>query len=379
MKGLTKALLPALIAAALIDSAHAQNECEELEGTPPGLYTTTDEGKTFLIKDDKLVEMSAGESGFADESGVRCIKRPPQFLDWPCSTQAARSRMFTTYELHEISSQDQIEEIVRRYFDIPEVIAPIPNWIDGEYHGIFSYNDLVPYSSNEYWYHPSPNRPFLDEKRPRSLLVSLYVGLNEVVIDKYAIDRLRAELGTNQIPVTFVFNDTNVVPISYFGSNVSLEEVRKAFFERGIKLADVPMWWLGDYHLRPTVAEFEQFFDIPPLSDIDAKKQEAIRKDLEESGFSRKPIIVSVLADSNTMVVDQPERLRVAASMGIDRIPTAFFFVEPDAVLARCGPGTPVGFGSSAISGETTPAGGAIVPPGVVVTPPPPDPEASDS
>ena len=51
-------------------------------------------------------------------------------------------------------------------------------------------------------------------------------------------------------------------------------------------------------------------------------------------------------------------------------------FIEPDMILARCGPGTPAG--SSSVSGSTTPIGGATVPPGAV-TPPPTEPEASDS
>ena len=168
MKKLSPSLLPALIAAALFSaSAEAQREdCIELEGTPPGLYTTTDEGKTFLLKDGKMVEMGPGESGFADGDKVACIKKPPAFLDWPCSTQAAQSRMFSTYELSEIEDDNPLKEIVRRYFEIPQVIQPIPFWQDGEYHGTFNYNDLLQFSSPEFWYHPDPNRPFMDPKRP---------------------------------------------------------------------------------------------------------------------------------------------------------------------------------------------------------------------
>ncbi len=179
--------------------------------------------------------------------------------------------------------------------------------------------------------------------------------------------------------MTFVFNDSNVVPISYFGPNVSLEEVHKAFFERGIKLADVPIWWLGDYHLQATIEEYEKFFDIPPLEDISPEKQQAIRAELESEGFTRKPFIVTVLSESATMVIDQPERLRVAASMDMKRMPLVFNFIEQDSVLARCGAGTPIGYGSNAISGETTPPGGAVIPPGAPVIPPPPDPDVSKS
>jgi len=348
----------------------------ELEGAPPGLYATTDEGRTFLVQDGETVELGPGEAGFANEDGVQCIKKPPKFLDWPCATDAAQSRMFNTYEIEDLTADNPMKEVVERYFQVPEVLAPIPNWIDGEYHAVFNYHDIIQFSSPEYWYFPSPDRPLLSPKRPRALLISLFVGTNQVVIDNNAIDALRKELGSDEIPVAFVFNDSNTVPISYFGSNVSLEEVSKAFKERGIKVADVPMWWLGDFSLTPTIEEFEAFFDIPALEDISPEKQAELKADLEAHGFTRKPLLVTLMAESGTMAVDQPARARVAASMGITRIPTSLIFVEPDMHLARCGPGTPVG--SGAVSGSTTPIGGATVPPGPVV-PPPTEPEASDS
>lgn len=376
VKPITRALLPCLIASLLAGNALAQqDECEEMEGTPPGLYTTTDEGRTFLIKDDDIVEMGPGESGFADESGVKCITRSPKFLDWPCSTQAAQSRMFNTYSITDIKSENRMQEVVDRYFKVPEVIAPIPNWIDGEFHATFNYQDIIQYSSPEYWYFPDEKRPILSGKRPRSLQISLFVGTNQVVIDNNMIDALRKELGTDELPVTFVFNDSNTVPVSYFGSNISLEEAFKAFVERGIKIAEVPMWWQGDYHLTPTIEEFEKFFEIPLLEEIDPKKRADLEADLREHGFSRKSIIVSMFSESASMAVDQPDRVRVAASIGITRIPTTFNFIEPDSILARCGPGTPIG--SSAVSGASTPIGGPTVPP--TVQPPVVEPPASDS
>lgn len=374
MKVLHKAILPALISSALAGNVWAQDseDCVELEGTPPGMYVTTEQGETYIQKDGKEVNLGPGDAGFADEGGATCIKKPPEFLAWPCTTQAAQSRMFDTYTIDDLENNNQLKEIVQRYFDVPEVLTPIPVWIDGEYNGVFNYNDLIQFSSPEYWYFTNPDVPILSGKRPRSLLVSLYVGTNQVVVDNNMFDALRKELGTNDIPVTFVFNDSNTVPISYFGANASLEEVNKAFNERGIKVADVPMWWQGDYSLRTTVEEFEKFFDIPDLEDISPEKQEALRADLEAHGFTRKSIIVTLFAESGTMAVDQPERIRVAASMGMDRIPTTFSFIEQDSLVAHCGPGTPIG--SSGVSGSTTPASGATVPPGAPVVPPEPEP-----
>jgi hypothetical protein len=132
------------------------------------------------------------------------------------------------------------------------------------------------------------------------------------------------------------------------------------------------MWWQGDAQLLPTIEEFEKFFDIPALEDIDPNTQEALRRDLEEHGFTRKSIIVSLFGGPGTMAVDQPQRIRVAASMGITRIPTTFNFIEEDTLYASCGPGTPAGAG--AVSGSTTPVGAAVVPPTAAVVPPPVDP-----
>jgi len=376
VKVLTRAMLPTLIASVLATSAWAQEDCVELEGTPPGMYTTTDEGRTYLSKDGDVVELGPGEAGFADEDGVKCIQKPPEFLDWPCSTDAAQSRMFNTYALEDLETDNKMKEVVERYFQVPEVLAPFPNWIDGEYNSVFNYNDIIQFSSPAYWYHVNPDQPVMSDKRPRSLLVALFVGTNQAVVDSNMIDALREELGTDEIPITFVFNDTNVVPISFFGSNVSLEEVSKAFNERRIKAAEVPMWWKGDFHLMPTVAEFEQFFEIPPLEEISADNQASLKADLEAHGFTRKPILVTMFAESGSMAIDQPERVRVAVSMGITDIPTALVFIEPDVLLARCGPGTPAG--SSSVTGTSTPIGGATVPPGVA-SPPPAEDAASDS
>jgi len=375
LKHLARSILPALISSALATTAALAQTAEPEKAAVPGLYVTTDEGRTYLQQGEETIEMKAGESGFANEEGMQRIEQLPEALDWPCSGTVAMSRKFATYAIGELSEKDRAAEIARRYFEIPEVIEPIPNWIDGEYHATFSVDELLQFSSPEYWYFPNPDQDYLHPKRPTALLVSMYVGITTAIVDNNAFDILRKLHGDDEIPVVFVFNDSNTVPISYFGDNVSLEEVFTAFQERGIKLADPPMWWLGDYHLTPTIDEFEKFFDVPPLDEIPQDSQDSIREDLATYGFTRKPIIVSVLAEAGIMTVDQPRRIRMAAEMGITRIPTVMNFVEMDSVVARCGPGTPLGFGASAISGESTPEPGATVPPGVgAPMPPPPDP-----
>ena len=379
MSLLRKSILLALIASALASATvYAQNQDSgETKFAEPGLYTTTDEGHTFLIQEGEVLEMGPGEAGFAGKDGLRRLDSIPAGLNWPCSGDAAQSRKFATYAIEDLTDPNRLKEIVQRYFEVPEVIGPIPDWIDGEYTTEFSTNDIIQFSSPEYWYFLNQDRPFLDKKRPTSLLIALFVGTNQVVLDSNALDALRELHGNDEIPVTFVFNDSNAVPVSYFGENVSLEELFRAYDERGIKIADVPMWWLGDFHLTPSIAEFEMFFDIPALADISSEQQAALKADLEAFGFTRKPVIVTLLAENKTMAVDQPERVRMAAEAGFKYIPTVFSIVEPDMLYARCGPGTPAG--SSGVSGSTTPLGGATVPPGVPTVPPPVEPPASKS
>jgi hypothetical protein len=386
-KPLLRALLPVLIASALAatsvqaqDTAAAQaqdpaSECEDMQGTPPGLYATTDEGRTFLIKGDKTVELAPGEAAYANENQLNCIKAVPDFLDWPCATDAAQARKFATYTVDKLEPGSTIKQIVQRYFEIPEVIEPVPNWQEGEFTVKLDFKDIVPYSSPEYWYKTDPKVDIMEEKRPKTLLISLYVGVNKVVIDNYTVDALNKFYGGKEIPVVFVFNDSNAVPVSYFGSNVSLEEIRKAFNERQIKLADVPLWQLGDHHFFASSEEYEKLFDLPATEDIDPLRQEALAANLETYAFTRKPVFVTIM-EGGKMYIDDPDRVRIALNMGITRLPTVINFIEADSELGRCGPGTPVG--SSGVSGATTPIGGAVPP--STVPPPPIDPEVpSDS
>ncbi len=374
---LKRAILPLIIASSLAHQvALAQDdECKDMEGTPPGLYVTTDEGLVFMVKDDQTIELAPGESAFADESQMTCIKKVPAFLDWPCTTDAAQSRKFATFRIEDLQSSDnRVKEIVQRYFEVPEVIEPIPNWLEGESSMTLNFSEIVPFSSADYWFQPSPAIEIMDERRPRVLLISLFVGINRVVVDNFSVDALRKYFSGADIPVVFVFNDSNVVPVSYFGANVSMEEIQKAFYERKIKLADVPMWQLGDHHFSPTAAEYKKLFDLPDLAELDPIRVEALKAQLETFGFSKKPVFVTLL-EGGGLYIDDPAIVSVALSMGIARLPTVIIFVEQDDHLRRCGPGTPAG--TSGVSGATTPPGGANPPPGS--GPPPPPPPASDS
>ncbi len=374
VKTLNKLLLPALIALALGSVAASAQA-----GKQTYLFTSTDVGKTILTKNGQSIEIGPAEAAVADGSGIRHVSQIPEALGWPCNSQAARDRKFPAYRIDSLPEGNKAREIVKRYLEEAEVIEPVLRLRNGGVHGTFSVSELMQFVSPEYWYKPDKSRPILTDKRPDTLEISLYVGIHQAVADNYTFRALQEKYG-DEIPTLFVFNDSNVVPISYFGPNVSMKEIVKAYSERGINIADVPMWELGDHHLSPTVSEFEKLFDIPSLESISPERQAALKADLEKYGFSRKPVFVSLLASAEQVSVDQPDRVRVAASMGIKRIPTRITVITPDVLVQHCGPGAPAGTSiGDVVSGGTTPIGGASFPQGSPVVPPPTDPAASDS
>jgi hypothetical protein len=332
----------------------------ELEGTPPGLYVTVDQSQVYLIKDGKVVELDPGEAAYANEDQLSCINLPPTLLEWPCGTAEALSRRNApTYTAASLPVSGAVDEVSRRYFEDNEVIGPPIEWLNGEVHGTFDASELARMSTAEYWYLPGGPDPFASPKRPRAQLVSLFWSTKQAVLDGNTLQPLSDASVDGGIPVVFVFHEDNEVPVSFFGENVTLGELADAFFQRGIKVAAVPVWYAGDHHLRVSVREFERLFDIPELEDISPAQMALHSAELEAHGFTKKPISVSVLAENRTMVIDQPDRVRVAAALGFDSIPTVLFYYTGTSHLGKCG----VPFPQNSVVGGSSAAEETITPP----------------
>jgi len=342
-----RALVSGLAAYLLCTGALAQAAaCMDLDGIPPGLYAEVRSGKAYLEKDNKRIELGPGQVGFADLDRLECIDEPPRFLDWPCASDAARSRAFATYDLSKLANGDRLEEIVGRYFSVPEIPSPAINWLAGETHGHFAAGRLAPYNSGTLWYQPAENRALLSGERPRTLLVSLYLQLGQALVDSHMWKAMGASESDGDLPVTFVFHDSNTIPIGALGEDANLQQIIETFFQQDVKLAPVPMWWQGDHHLKVPLGEFERYFDIPPLESVDPARRAALKSDLDSGGLERKPIFITLMSESGTVVVDQPDRVRVAGSLGMERLPVVLNFVESDTLLAACGPGFAQGMGA---------------------------------
>jgi hypothetical protein len=339
-------------------------DCKDNSGTSAGLYVTVDQSQVYLDQDDQRVELKPGEAAFAGEDSMHCLNEVPGFLNWPCGTpEAGQITRFPSYSMTDLAPGISIQAIIDRYFDLPEIIDPPIEWLNGEVHASFQADEIESFATPEYWYLPSDDSPFSSGKRPETVLVSMYWSTSQVLMDSYSFDALKSIKGSQPIPVVFVFNGENVVPASYFGTDVSLDLLSQAFFSSGVKLADVPVWYAGDHHLLTDIEEFEKLFDIPNADEIGAEKLTALTEELKKNGFRKKPIIVSMMSENSSMVVDQPDRVRAAAVLGMESIPTVIFYYEKDSHMARCGLSLPqVDSGSGIGSFSAPPAVELLVP-----------------
>ena len=330
--------LPAVHSQAPSDTGEGSSQaCVDLDEIVPGLYATSVQNQIYLIQGDDTVELNPGEAAYATADELSCLGRVPDIMDWPCGTAADRSRRrWPTYDVESLPGEGAVQEVINRFLDGRETIEPIPVWLNGEYHRNFAEVEIRLIEAAEYWYLPDRTNPILSAPRPATLLVSLYRSTRQSMPDFHTLGPLTEQLSSGQLPVLYLFNEDNVVPVSYFGPGVNLEALSEAWYGNHVRVTPVPLWERGDHHLLVYVTESEKFFDIPELEEIDDDRLEALVADLRENGFSKKPIFVTMMADSG-MSVDQAERIRAAESIGIDPIPTVIFYFDRFEDYARCG------------------------------------------
>lgn len=366
---LKKSSLSTLITLIILILASAQavaqaqdSECLELEGTPPGLYVTVDQSQVYLTKDGKVVELNPGEAAYANDTQLACLQVPPRVLAWPCnSAEALTRKMAPAFSLEELSPVGAVQEVKRRYFDENTALGPPIEWLNGESHGKLHPSEFDGLDSSTYWYLPGGPDPFASPKRPRSQLISLFWSTRQAVLDTNTLDQLRADSDQAGIPVVFLYHRDYEVPISFFGADVSLKKLQDMFLNKGIQAAPVPVWYAGDHHLKVSISDFETWFDIPTADEISPTRMQALTEELQAYGFSHMPVLVSMMAESNSMIMDQPERVRAAAELGITDIPTVIFYYTSSSHLEKCG--LPLPQTSAVRSAAEKPAAAALLPP----------------
>jgi hypothetical protein len=311
---------------------------------PPGLYTSVDESEIYIIQPNgDQVDVKTGESAVVNQDGVTFISDRPQFLNWPCGTAFAGNRgSLPTYSLDALPPEDRIGQVTDLYFSNQQVLEGSPRWENGEYHGAFSAAEIEHYVSNARWYTSGDALPGMDAKRPDTLLIGLFYGTGQVVVDTNHLDALKAMYGDEPIPTLFEYQEENVVPISWYGDNPTPEQVLANFQTSGVKPADVPLWYAGDRHLAVDPNRLADLAGVPPLSEMSPERQAQLREDIEENGFRAKPVNLALVPGQQQFIADQGERLRVAAAMGVLSVPVMFSVYDAGVIAGQCGLEAPV-------------------------------------
>ncbi|MEE4172963.1 MAG: hypothetical protein V2I57_01770 [Xanthomonadales bacterium] len=311
---------------------------------PPGLYTSVDESEIYIIQPNgDQVDVRTGESVVVNQDGVTFIADRPQFLNWPCGTSFAGNRgTLPTFSLDSLPPEDRIGQVVDLYFSNQQVLEGSPRFENGEFHGAFPAGEIDQYVSNARWYTTGDALPGMSAKRPSTLLIGLFYGTGQVVVDTNHLEALKAEYGDDPIPTLFQYEEENVVPISWYGDNPTPEQILANFQSNGVKPADVPLWYAGDQHVALDPGALADLAGVPPLSEISPERQAQLREDIEQNGFAAKPVNLALVPGKDTFIADEGDRLRVAASMGVTNVPVMFSVYDAGVIASQCGLEAPV-------------------------------------
>lgn len=371
-----RSLLPLMIGLALATGAVMAQDPPKDEPVKPGLYTTVDEHSVYIIKGDEQIDVKSGETVFVSPDDVEFLQRPTEFLEWPCGTAYAGLRgTLEGFPVSDLPADNRIGEIVRRWFEEARLLDPQVKFANAEFNDRFSIAEIDPYVSDAYWYRTGPQNANLALQRAQILIIGLFRGTGQVIVDTNHLDELK-RLHGDSIPVVVEYQEENVVPVSYFGADPRPQDIIDAWAQRGIRLADVPMWYGGDRHLSVPADELAQLVNAPALSEIDGERQASLRADLSANGFTAKPVNLTLVADTPGAVADEAERVRVAQSMGISPIPVLFTYFNDLSAAAHCGLAPPTAE-VGALGQSNDDNSGPLLPekPPEIVLPNPPQPE----
>lgn len=324
---------------------------------------------------------------------------------WTCAGDLDRGSYDPVYNVNDLPNQRLVKDVADRYFKNRARLAEFPDWPHDEFNMLASADELLNLlskSGSRFWYRPGPHEKGPGANPRDSVLISLYPDNQTIVIDTPAerIRKWKAE-GKERIPVTFFYNFKYQRPMSRFGDNATLKEVINAFFNKGLELTPVPLFTVGDYHLMVPGKDLEDLFDIPKDSEIDPKRYKELANDLTANGFSKKPVLVTLLRDGHYKRLAEPDRVRVALDQGIKDFPVALFYHRLDrqacgapascfdqlCTALVCAGGDPNSCLSATAAGAVresafevpTGGGGGGSPPPPSPPPPPPPPPASPS
>jgi len=188
-----------------------------------------------------------------------------------------------------------VQEVVNKFFEERLVLAPYPDWLDGQFHFMASAKELLSFqsaSNNLSWYGSKTTKSIDD----RPIFVSLYEHDKSVLID--SLDRIKAAYKQNpnvQLPVVFVYNRPNERSVNNLGYPATLKGLRDAYVERNLMVTPTPEWYLGEYHSYTSMDEFDYFFDIPEEDDFESGVWVSLLDEAKKYDVNGTSILVVIL------------------------------------------------------------------------------------
>jgi hypothetical protein len=336
------------------------------------------------------------------ESGLeiyqQAINLLPSLPGWVCEQSiASNNRYYERYSLGQLGASKSIQAVAGKYFTNS---ARLGEQIDSKSDMQVDIDELIGIASREKnnlkadaWWYQSAKKSSTPQL---PVLVSLYQKDNLVVVDTdvEALKRRKA-FGTKTVPVKFIYNAENLLPTSkvesavakamksrigavslgeyadgrYIDTNdnrISASEVLYIYAAQHLRVTPPREWRKLDHHVKAKTSELMALFPIPEQSSIPAAKWNKIASQLQSTGFE-KPVMITVYGDTMERWIDDAEWIAVANSLGIEYIPTIFFYHETERYTcdspAACGAG---------ICGSALAAGAGIGTCKPVVYPPPP-------
>ena len=313
-------------------------DIREEPNPPPDLYVTVDEASIYLIQEDRQLDVGVGEAAHATGTDMQALDETPDFLNWPCTgAGSGELEILGSYAFESLPVRDRIGQVAKRFFEDQLVLGPPKTWLNGDYHGSVEMSEIERYVSYANWYSTGPSLPGLAEKRPRVLLIGLFYGTAQIVVDTNHLDSLKAHYGDNEIPVFFEFHDENTVPVSYFGRNPAIQTVQSAYLESGVILAPAPLWFAGDRQLETTPDALSRLLNLASSDQLDTERLETLKDSLRADGFAAKPITLFLVSDGETILADDPDRIIAASALQMDSVPIMFSYAEAASPTRRCG------------------------------------------
>jgi hypothetical protein len=328
----------------------------------------------------------------ADEFYWAAIDLMPKLPGWVCPESFDTNAYSPIYDVNDLPEQRTVAEVARRFFKANARMSPFPDWTVGEFNMLAQIDELMGLVSDDYWYHPAPPQAGAGAHPRDNVLVSIYKRGKLIVVDADASGlAAMKQSGKDRVPVTFFYNQNMQVPISSFGSNVTLETLIDEFFAVGNEVNMVPLWRVGDYHLKVPPGELVKMFGVAEKQDMNPVLYRKALSDVRQNGFSMSPALITLLRTDNFKALAEPERIRAAMELGMTEIPAVLFYHnlnrQPCSAPTNCFKQirqarlcatTRVAGAGSAIPGQTGSAGGGAEPPPIspppVVPPPLPPP-----